>query len=111
MASIIPFGTITVGAGTVNFCSSTFFGSEIDVTNPPPVHAIYFQAINGMTGVISIKYATKVIATLMTPNATGPLPEHWIQVDSNNQNLIDIKQITLTGTNSGDKVSGYLTIC
>lgn len=108
MATIIPFGTKAVGNATVTLISF-FTANEFDTTYPKPVHKVFIQADPANTVQVDIKYATKVIATLWKPPATGPLPEHVLVVDDSLLNTIDISQITLTSTDAGSDVCGYVT--
>lgn len=109
MATIIPFGLKAVGNATVTL-SSFFTANELgDITYPRPIHKIYIQAEPSNTVQVDIKYAGKIIATLWKPPTTGGLPEHTITADENVGNSIDISQITLTSTDAGSDVVGYVT--
>lgn len=109
MANIIPFGSKTVGNATVTLVSF-FTSNEIDTTYPPPVHKVYIQADPANTAQVDIKYNAKIISTLWKPPTTGALPEHFFTGDENVANSIDISMITLTSTDSGSKVQGYITL-
>jgi hypothetical protein len=106
MATIIPFGTQTVGSATVTLLS--FFTNEFNTTYPAPVHKVYVQIDPTSTVQVDIKYATKLIATLWKPPATGQLPEHTLTVGGSFPNAIDMAQITFTGTDASAKVCGYV---
>lgn len=110
MPTIIPLGQQTVGNGTVALTSFLTAGQLEHVKRAAGVHKVYLQTAVGNTNQIDVKIGTSIIVTLYKPPATGPLPEHFLNADDNVGNSIDIQSINLTGTNSGDKINGYLAI-
>ena len=109
MATIIPFGQKTVGNGTVTLISFFTSNEFPDTTYPFCIHKMFVQAAIGNTNQIDVKYAGKIICSLQAAAAGSEPGEHYLTGDENVGNEIDISQITFTGTNSGDKVNGYLT--
>jgi hypothetical protein len=109
MSTIIPLGQQTVGNATVTLLSLLSSAEQLRVQQEM-VHKVFLQTAVGNTNQIDVKYATKIVCTLYKPPATGPLPEFTFTADDNVGNNIDIANITLTGTNSSDKVNGYLAI-